>query len=78
MNLWDYSRISTIIFLSPGIKRTFTLIDDVIGNGKPVSSTRFFGKYRKYFPSFLLKSLPILSLTDQTSFRFLKIFIDNI
>jgi len=78
MKLWDYSRISTIIFLSLGIKLTFTLVDDSMGNGKPVSSTKSFGRYIKYLPSFLLKSLPILSLTDQTSFRFLKIFSYNI
>jgi len=37
------------------VKRTLTFTDDSTGNGKPVSSTRSFGRYVKYFPSFLLK-----------------------
>jgi len=68
-----YSNSSTIIFLSC-VKRTFTLTDDK-GNGKPVSSTKSFGRYRKYLPSFLLKNLPKLSLTNSTPLIFFKIFI---
>ncbi len=57
-----------ITLLSPGVKRILTFADNVIGNGKPVSFTKFFGKYMKYLPSFLLKIQPIPSLTNFLTF----------
>jgi len=37
---------------------TITGTDDFISKGKALSSTRLFGRYTKYFPSFLLDILP--------------------
>lgn len=58
------SYFSIINLFSPGLKLIFTFTFEVGGNGNPVSSTNFFGKYRKYLPSFLLDMLPKLSLTN--------------
>ncbi len=53
--------ISFLPFVS---KLIFTFTDDFIGKGKAVSSTKLLGRYTKYRPSFLVKMLPLLELTN--------------
>jgi hypothetical protein len=53
--------ISFLPFVS---KLILTFTDDFIGKGKAVSSTRLLGRYTKYRPSFLVKILPLLVLTN--------------
>ena len=53
--------ISFLPFVS---KRILTFTDDFIEKGKAVSSTRLLGRYTKYRPSFLVKILPLLVLTN--------------
>jgi len=42
---------------------TLTWIDVLVLKGKALSSARCFGRYMKYFPSFLLQILPFPSAT---------------
>ena len=50
-------------FFPLGSMMTLTWMDVFILNGKAVSSARCFGRYMKYFPSFLLQILPFPSAT---------------
>ena len=53
-----------ISFLPLVSKLILTFTDDFIGKGKEVSSTKLLGRYTKYRPSFLVKILPLLELTN--------------
>ena len=46
---------------------TLTGTDDSNSKGKALSSTRCFGRYRKYFPSVLLAILPVACATNLQS-----------